>query len=126
MFFFFQKEPFYLFFSPCFRMNTTFKIPSEVLSNLYHDPKSKLFLVKNSQKLYDEAKKDSLQSNITHADVEAFKQRIESIAQAKALKRPGGRAPRRFSFRKYQLFNSNILVGDICFLPHLTPALGTE
>ena len=107
-------------------MNTTFKKPSEVLSNLYHDPKSKLFLVKNSQKLYDEAKKDSLQSNITHADVEAFKQRIESIAQAKALKRPGGRAPRRFSFRKYQLFNSNILVGDICFLPHLTPALGTE
>ena len=101
-------------------MDKMVRTPSDVLSDLYHDPKSKLFLVKDSQKLYEAAKNDSLQSNITHLDVELFKQKVESIAQSNALKRPGGNSSRRFSFRKYKLYNSNTLIGDICFLPRLT------
>ena len=99
---------------------------SEVLNHLYHDSKNRVFLVKNSQKLYDAAKEDSLRSNVTHNDVAEFKQKIESIAQTKATKRLGGRKHRGYSFRKYKLFGNDIISGDLAFLPPLKETKGTN
>ena len=92
----------------------------QILNNLYHSPTSNLFLVRDTQKLYDAAKKLRIGSNITHEDVEQFKQKIESIARTKAAKRMNGRIGRRFSFRKYKLYGSTIIAGDLAFIPRIS------
>ena len=93
--------------------------PETVLNRLYHDPNNKVFLVKNSQKLYEAAKQDSLGSGVTFDDVTRFKQKIESISQTKASQRLGGGKNRGYSFRRYKLYGQNIISGDLAFIPPL-------
>ena len=93
-----------------------------ILNNLYHSPTSNLFLVRDTQRLYHAAKKLRDGSNITLEDVELFKQKIEAIARTKAAKRMNGRSGRRFSFRKYKLYGSTIICGDLAFIPRISKA----
>ena len=89
------------------------------LNNLYHDPKSDLFLLPNTAKLYAAAKTQAALSNLTIDDISIFKQQVESISRTTAEKRlRAGIA--RYSFRPYRFFNHNIVAGDLAFIPRLT------
>ena len=86
---------------------------TETLHKIFYDPTSRLFLSKNTQKLYEAAKAASVDSNVTIEDVQQFKQKVESIARAKQSRLLGGRSNRSYSFRKYKLFGSSIISGDL-------------
>lgn len=90
------------------------------LNNLYRDPKSNLFLVRDTKKIYEIAKAHSQLSQLTYGDVHAFKQSIESLARTKSDTILRGR--RRYSFRPYRLYGSSVISGDLCFIPRLTKA----
>ena len=88
------------------------------LNNLFHDPQSDLFLVHNTAKLYAIAKRDASLSDLTVDDIRIFKQHVETISRANAEKRlRSGLA--RYSYRPYKFFNSNILSGDLAFIPRI-------
>ena len=88
------------------------------LHDLYRDPKSNLFLVRDTKRIYHLAKSHARLSDLTFGDVYAFKQSIESLARTKSDKILRGR--RRYSFRKYRLFGSSVISGDLCFIPRLS------
>ena len=90
---------------------------TETLNKIFYDPTSKLFLSRNTQKLYEAAKAASVNSDVTIEDVQRFKQQVESIARAKQSRLLGGRSNRAYSFRKYKLFGHSIISGDLgkCF-----------
>lgn len=88
------------------------------LNNLFHDPHSDLFLIHDTAKLYAIAKKHAALSSLTIDDIRVFKQHVETISRTKAEKRlKSGVA--RYSYRPYKFFNSNILSGDLAFIPRI-------
>lgn len=88
------------------------------LNNLFHDPKSDLFLVHNTAKLYAIAKRDASLSDLTVDDIRVFKQHVETISRTNAEKRlRSGLA--RYSYRPYKFFNNKIISGDLAFIPRI-------
>ena len=95
------------------------------LNNLYHDPKSDIFLLPDTTKLYAAAKEQAALSSLTIDDIAIFKQRVESISRTTAEKRlKSGVA--RYSFRPYKFFNHSIIAGDLAFVPRISAPDGSS
>ena len=86
-----------------------------LLKQLYRDRNSGLFLLKNTEKLYQNARKHARLANVSRETIKKFKASIESLSRTKAEKILRGNK-RRYSFRKYIFYGPNqILLGKYCY-----------
>ena len=86
-----------------------------LLKQLYRDKNSGLFLLKDTEKLYQNAKNHARLANVSRETIKKFKATIESLSRTKAEKILRGNK-RRYSFRKYIFYRPNqILLGKYCY-----------
>ena len=86
-----------------------------LLKQLYRDKNSGLFLLKDTEKLYQNAKNHARLANVSRETIKKFKATIESLSRTKAEKILRGNK-RRYSFRKYIFYGPNqILLGKYCY-----------
>ena len=80
-----------------------------LLQKLYKDRTSGLFLLKNTDKIYRQAKRHAELASVTRATIEKFKASIEGLSRAQEQRILRG-ASRRYSFRRYKFFGPNHIV----------------
>ena len=82
----------------------------------YRNPTSKFFLVKDTNQLFQEAKKDAKLSTVSYADIINFKQSLENLSREKERRILKWRK-RHLSYRKWISWCPNgIWLLDLCFL----------
>lgn len=85
--------------------------------SLYRDPTSNIFLEKNDERIYEEAKTDSFLNPISHSEIERYKRSIESISRDREQRILRGRK-RVLSFRRWRTYGpNNIGLADLCYIP---------
>lgn len=85
--------------------------------SLYRDPSSNIFLEKNDERIYNEAKTDSFLSPISHSQIERYKRSIELISRDREYRILRGRK-RVISFRPWRTYGpNNIGLADLCYIP---------
>ena len=87
------------------------------LRDLYNDPGSDLFLLKNSRRLLKKAREQPGLYDCSLDDIAAFKQSQQSILHSIHEKRPKQRYAR---YRPYKSFSTHhILYSDLMFIPSI-------
>ena len=100
-------------------MGTDFREKLSRFYSEYRNPQSRLFLQKNTQQLYKDAKFDALLNPVTRAEILRFKSSLSTLSRDRERRILRGRK-RVLSFRRWETFGpKNILLGDLCFLPSL-------
>lgn len=85
--------------------------------SLYRDASSNIFLDKNDERIYNEAKTDSFLSPISHLQIGKYKRSIESISRDREQRLLRGRR-RVVSFRSWRTYGpNNIGLADLCYIP---------
>ena len=85
--------------------------------SLYRDASSNIFLEKNDERIYNEAKTDSFLNPISHSEIQRYKRSIESISRDREQRYLRGRK-RVISFRRWRTYGpNNIGLADLCYIP---------
>ena len=85
----------------------------------YRDPTSTLFLEKDIDRLYSEAKRDADLNPVSRAEILRFKSSLSTLSRDREKRILRGRK-RVLSYRRWIVFGpNNILLGDLAFLPSL-------
>lgn len=84
----------------------------------YRDPQSGFFLESNTNRIFEEAKRDSYLHSVTRKDIVRFKNSLSTLSKNKERRILRGRK-RVCSYRKWISWGpKNILLGDLCFIPN--------
>ena len=85
--------------------------------SLYRDPQSGIFVNKNTEHIYKEAKSDALLNPIKHSDIEKYKVSLSTLSRDRERRILRGRK-RVLSYRRWLTYGeNNILCADSAFLP---------
>ena len=84
----------------------------------YRDPQSGFFLESNTNRIYEESKRDSYLHSVTRKEILRFKNSLSTLSKNKERRILRGRK-RVCSYRKWISWGpKNILLGDLCFIPN--------
>ena len=85
--------------------------------SLYRDSQSDIFVDKNTERIFQQAKKDAILDPITHSDIQRYKLSLSTLSRDHERRVLRGRR-RVLSFPKWLTYGeNNILCADTAFLP---------